>query len=193
MKRSIQSVLGGVFAVLSAYPALAAEEHTEGMPQLNAASYPSQIFWLIVTFILLFWLFRTKALPRVSEILEARQDRIAADLDRATRLREEAEAALQQYQKVVADAQAKAGAQINETRERLIAENASRQAELDKTLAAKVAKAEQRIAKTRKAALDDLQTVAVEVAQAATARLVGVEVSAETARAALDKTVAEAA
>ena len=178
---------------MAAVPAFAAEEVHEGMPQLNAATYPSQIFWLIVSFLLLFWLLRTKALPKVSEILEARQDRVAADLDRATKLREDAEAALRRYEQVVAEAQDKAGTQIRETRERLIAESTARQAELDRTLAAKIADAEQRIGATRKAALADLHSVAVEVAQAATTRLVGVDVPREKAQAALDAVVAEAA
>jgi F-type H+-transporting ATPase subunit b len=194
MKRPLHIVTVLTAALLAAVPAFAAEEAGGGgMPQLDASTYASQIFWLIVTFLLLFWLLRTKALPRVGEILEARQDRVAADLDRATKLREEAEAALVRYQQVVADAQAKAGTQIRETRERLIAESSSRQAELDAELAVKVADAEQRIAKTREAALADLHTVAIEVAQAATARLIGREIPRETARTALEAVVKEAA
>jgi F-type H+-transporting ATPase subunit b len=193
MKRPLHIVTVLTAALLAAVPAFAAEEASGGMPQLDASTFASQIFWLIVTFLLLFWLFRTKALPRVGEILEGRQDRIAADLDRATKLREEAEAALVRYQQVVADAQAKAGTQIRETRERLVAESSGRQAELDAVLASKIADAEQRIGKTREAALADLHSVAIEVAQAATARLIGREVPHETAKAALEAVAKEAA
>ena len=63
------------------------EEHGAGMPQLDSDTFLSQIFWLIVTFGVLYWLLKTKALPKVSEVLEARQDRIASDLDRAATLR----------------------------------------------------------------------------------------------------------
>ncbi len=45
------------------------------MPQLEVATYASQIFWLIVAFSTLYWLLSRRALPRVAEILEARQDR----------------------------------------------------------------------------------------------------------------------
>jgi F-type H+-transporting ATPase subunit b len=199
MQRLLRSTITSLPALLLAAPVLAAVEgeaaHGEsaGLPQLDPSTYPSQIFWLAVSFLLLFWLFRTKALPRVGAVLETRQSRIAADLDRATKLREEAEAALVRYQQVVADAQGKASGQIRETRERLIAENSARQAELDKTLAAKVADAEKRIRAARDAAMADLNSVAVEVAQAATSRLIGKQVSREAAEAALASVVKEAA
>ena len=97
------------------------------------------------------------------------------------------------YQKVVADAQGKASGQIAATRERLIAENTARQAELDADLAAKVEAAEQRIQAARDAALAELHNVAVEVAQAATQRLIGREVPRAAAEAALAAVTKEAA
>ncbi|WP_191061741.1 F0F1 ATP synthase subunit B family protein, partial [Geminicoccus harenae] len=154
MQRLLRSMITSLPALVLAAPVFAqatdeVHETSAGLPQLDPSSFPSQIFWLAVSFLLLFWLFKTKALPRVGEVLESRQDRIAADLDRATKLREEAEAALVRYQKVVADAQGKASGQIAATRERLIAENTARQAELDADLAAKVEAAEQRIQAAR--------------------------------------------
>ncbi|MGE3740510.1 MAG: hypothetical protein AB7I59_13525, partial [Geminicoccaceae bacterium] len=67
-----------------------AAEHGGGLPQLDASTFPSQIFWLIVSFATLCWLLSRKALPRVSDILEARQSRISSDLDQAAALRNEA-------------------------------------------------------------------------------------------------------
>lgn len=198
MQRLLRSMITSLPALVLAAPVFAqaadeVHETSAGLPQLDPSSFPSQIFWLAVSFLLLFWLFKTKALPRVGEVLESRQDRIAADLDRATKLREEAEAALVRYQKVVADAQGKASGQIAATRERLIAENTARQAELDADLAAKVEAAEQRIQAARDAALAELHNVAVEVAQAATQRLIGREVPRAAAEAALAAVTKEAA
>jgi F-type H+-transporting ATPase subunit b len=170
------------------------EEHVSGgMPQLNAYTFPSQIFWLIVTFGLLYWLLSTRALPRVGEILEARRDRIEGDLDRAANLRAEAEEALARYEAVLAEAQGKAQAQMRELHERLLADAAKRQAALDAELGQKLKAAEERIAAARERALDEIRDVAAEVAQAATSRLVGVEVSKDEARDVLDRVVAEAA
>lgn len=156
-----------------------------GMPQLDSSTYASQILWLILTFSLLYYLLKTKALPRVADILEARQERISNDLDKAANLRAEAESAAEEYAKVVADAQAKASEAIKATRDKVTADIAERGAALDKKLAEKIANAEAAIDAARQSALAELDTVAVSAAQAATQQLIGVEVSAAEAEAAL--------
>jgi F-type H+-transporting ATPase subunit b len=168
-------------------------EHGGGLPQLDVLTYPSQIFWLILSFAALYYLMTRKALPRLSEILEARQERIASDLDRAARLRAEAESALERHQQVVAAAQAKAAAEMKEVEDRLTAEAARRQAELDADLAKRLADAEARINASKNAALSEIQGVAVEVARSAVQRLAGLKVPERDVKAALDKVLAEAA
>ncbi len=163
------------------------------MPQLDVSTFASQIFWLIICFATLYYLLSRKALPRVAEILEARQDRIAADLDEAQRLRVEAEAALAEYEAALAKAQAEAQALLGESQARLQAETARRQAELDARLAEQVATAEAQIAEAKQAALDELRTAAVGVAQAAAAQLAGLKVTKKTAEAALREVLGEAA
>ncbi|HEX5080211.1 MAG TPA: hypothetical protein VFV80_13750 [Geminicoccaceae bacterium] len=163
------------------------------MPQIEVSTFASQIFWLIVCFATLYYLLSRKALPRVAEILEARQDRIAADLDEAQRLRVEAEAALAEYEAAVAKAQAEAQALLAESQARLQAEAARRQAELDAQLAERIAAAEAEIAQAKQAALKELRSATVGVAQAATEQLAGLKVTKKAAEAALRDVLAEAA
>jgi F-type H+-transporting ATPase subunit b len=163
------------------------------VPQLDASTFASQIFWLIICFGTLYYLLSRKALPRVGEVLEARQDRIEADLDEAQRLRQEAEAALAEYEAAVAKAQGEAQALLSESQARLQAETAKRQAELDAKLAKQVATAEAQIAEAKKVALKELQTSAVTIAQAATEHLAGLKVTKKAAEAALRDVLAEAA
>lgn len=163
------------------------------MPQLEVWTFLSQIFWLIVTFSILYYLLSRKALPRISEILEARQDRIAADLDEAQRLRREAEAALAAYEESIAKAQGEAHRILTEAQSRLQAEAAERQAELDRQLAAQLAEAEQRIAAARNRALAELEEAAIGVAQAAAERLAGIQVPPDVAQRALSAARQEAA
>jgi F-type H+-transporting ATPase subunit b len=170
-----------------------AAEHGGGLPQLDAHTFPSQIFWLIVAFATLYYLLSRRALPRVSDILEARQERIAADLDRAAALRDQAEEALRRHQAVVAEAQAKAAAAIKATQDRIAAEAARRQAEVDADLARKLAEAEARIGAARDAALQQIQGVVVEVAQAAVQRLAGLKIAQKDVKAAVDRVTGEAA
>jgi F-type H+-transporting ATPase subunit b len=168
-------------------------EHGGGMPQLDSESYPSQIFWLIVAFATLFYLLNRKALPRVAEILEARQERIGADLDRAARLRGEAEEAQRRHEQVVAEAQARAAAEAKAVQERVQAEIAKRQAGLDADLARQLADAESRIGAAREQALAEVQNVAAEVAGVAVERLAGLKVGEAEVREALRRVQAEAA
>ena len=168
-------------------------EKKEGMPQLNTRTYPSQIFWLVIGFATLYYLMRRRALPRVTEILEARQERIAGDLDRAARLREEAEAAQRQHEAVVAEAQHKALEQLRAVQERVAAENARRQAELEADLSGRLSEAEASIKAARERALSEVQNVAADVAQAVVDRLAGLRVSETEVRDALGRVMAEAA
>jgi F-type H+-transporting ATPase subunit b len=163
------------------------------MPQLDVSTFSSQIFWLTICFSALYYLLSRKALPRVSKMLEARQDRIAADLDQAQRLRRDAEMALAAHQEAMARAQDRAQALLAEAQSRLQAQAAARQAELDQQLARQLAEAEARITAARDRALAELEDAAIDVARAAAARLAGVEVSADTARRALRAVRQEAA
>lgn len=171
----------------------AGEEHGAGLPQLDVSTFPSQIVWLIVAFGTLYWLMTRKALPRLTDILEAREERIASDLDRAAALRTEAEAALQRYQQVVADAHDKAAERLQEVQDRLAAEAAERQARLEAELETKLTDAEGRIRTARDTALGEVQGVAAEIARSAVLRLAGLEVDEREVQAALAKVQEEAA
>lgn len=171
----------------------AGEEHSAGLPQLDVRTFPSQIVWLILAFGTLYWLMIRKALPRLTDILEAREERIASDLDRAATLRGEAESALERYEQVVADAHNKAAERLKEVQDRLAAEAAQRQAKLEADLEAKLDDAEGRIRTARDAALGEVQNVAAEVARSAVQRLSGLEASEREVQDALARVQAEAA
>lgn len=163
------------------------------MPQLDVSTYASQIFWLIVFFSLLYYLLSTRGLPRIAEILEARQDRIAADLDEAQRMRSEAEQAIQTYEAEMAKAREHAHALVTEAQVRLSSEAAKRHEELDGVLARELHEAEARIAAARQEALKEIEDVAAVAAQAATERLSGVKVTKRAAQSALRQIRREAA
>jgi F-type H+-transporting ATPase subunit b len=102
--------------------------HTEApgeshaFPPFESQHYPSQLFWLALTFILLYLLMSRIALPRIGGILADRSKRISDDLAAAQRFKEQSEAANAAYQKSLADARARAQAIANETREQQAAE-----------------------------------------------------------------------
>lgn len=171
-----------------------AEAHgSGGLPQLNPASYASQVFWLAITFGLLFWLMSKVALPRVAEVLEARQEKITNDLEKATALKTEAEGVMQAYDKALADARASAQKLMADAVAATDAESARRNAELAADLSQRTRTAEERILAAKQTALDNVRGVAAEAAQAAVERLVGVSPAAEDAGAAVDSVMRGAA
>ncbi len=146
------------------------------MPQFDPTTFASQLFWLIVTFGLLFVLASRVLLPRIAGILEARQEKIDDDLDRAAAVKAEAETVLAAYEKTMADGKAEAQGLLRQATDEMAAAGARRHEELAAKLAGVVAEAAARIHEARSAAVDNIGQVAGEVAQAAIQRLVGVEV-----------------
>ena len=117
-----------------------------GLPQMDVSTFPSQLFWLAVSFGFLYFVVSALVLPGLSGAIANRRSRISGDLDKAATLKVEAETAEKSYTAALADAKAKARALAGETRDRLNAEVAVMQKEADDRAASAVAAAEQRIA-----------------------------------------------
>ena len=133
------------------------------MPQLDVETFPSQLFWLAVTFVVLYFLMSWIGLPRVAAAIDARRQRREDDLARAAQLKSEAEAANAAFQRTMAEARAEAQAAIKETTDRLAAEAAERQRALAAALAQQIDEAERRIAETKQQALSEVRGIAADV------------------------------
>jgi F-type H+-transporting ATPase subunit b len=144
------------------------------MPQLDPAVFVPQLVWLAITFLVLFLLMRSLAVPRVGRVIEARRAQLDADLGRAGSLKAEAEAALAAYEKTLATARSEAQARLRETGERMAAEAAERQRQLAATLAQQIEAAERRIAQSKEAALREVRDVAADVGRSVVEKLTGV-------------------
>jgi F-type H+-transporting ATPase subunit b len=163
------------------------------MPQLDFSTYASQLFWLLVTFVLLYFLMRRLALPRVDRAIGARRSRIETDLGEAEQLKREAETVLAAYQKSLSDARAQAQATLRMTIEQAAAEAAERQRRFAAELAAETEAAERQIAAAKERALADIRNVAVEAAGAVSEKLVGAPAEAAALAAAVDRALRERA
>jgi F-type H+-transporting ATPase subunit b len=188
----------GLVAVSAAFllvdPALAADEAAHGgggLPQLNPVRFASQIFWTLASFGLLFWLMSKVALPRVAEVLEARQLRITQDLERAQALKSETDAVIATYERALAEARASARKVLSTATIESEAEATGRQRTLADTLAQRNREAETRIRGAQQAAVQNIRTVAAEAAVDAADRLAGVSVSLETAEQAVETVLKE--
>ena len=107
-RKNIYVVVASLMLAAIPHPVLAAaakgEAKTEGLPQFDLTSFPSQIFWLFVAFVILYVYFSKKALPDVSSILDRRREYINAELNTAETKRKEAEKLQSQYDESVKSA-----------------------------------------------------------------------------------------
>ncbi len=162
------------------------------MPQLEQLyTFPSQVFWLVVTFVALFFFLRQVALPKVTEVLDARRRKIEGDLEKAAALKSDAEKALAQYQAAVAKGREEAQALLRKVGDEAQARAAVAQDALGAKLAQQIKGAEERIEAAKKTALANVERVSAELAQAATERLIGVKVDAAAAQGAVGAAVKE--
>jgi F-type H+-transporting ATPase subunit b len=137
-----------------------------GLPQLNTKDFSPQLFWLAVTFILLFWVMAKIALPRIGEVIEERKDRIQRDLAAAERLKGETDKALAAYEKALSDARGNASSIARQTREALNAEVEKERKAVEEQLARKLADAEASIGATKAKALTSVKDIAGETVAA---------------------------
>jgi len=165
----------------------------EAMPQLDFSTYASQIFWLFVTFGLLYWLVAKKAIPAIGGAVEHRRARIADDLDEARRLKERAEKALADYEARLAEARTKAQATVAEHKARITAELDAERQRLEAELAEKIAQAEAETKAARDKALKEIGGVIGELAGEIVARLGGEKPDREELEAAARKAVGKEA
>ncbi len=151
--------------------------HKGVFPPLDAKTFPSQIFWLVIFFAILYALMSKLVLPRIASILETRRNRIEGDIARASALKDETEAALNSYQKALADARGNASDIAKTTRDNVNADVASKQHKLDAELAAKAVDADAKIAKSKAKAMDSVSDIASETASEIVAALTGGKVT----------------
>src|SRR6056297_442112 len=136
-----------------------------GMPQLCFDWWPNQIFWLIVTLVVIFFFLSRIALPRIAAVLAERQGTITNDLAAAEDLKAKAVEAEEAYNKALADARAEAQNIIAAAKAEIKAELDDATAKADAEIAAKAAEGEKAIAEIRANALESVKDVAKDTAK----------------------------
>ena len=149
------------------------------MPQIAQidATFASQLFWLIITFGLVYIVIGKGMLPKIEATVEARDNRISDDLAAAQRARAAADETEEAYRakteqnraEALKVTQAAKGASARETEARVKAADAE--------INEKIAAAEALIREATEAAKADIEAVASEAAQDMVAKLSGVKVT----------------
>ena len=157
--------------------ALAAGDSSGGLPQLDITTWPSQLFWLVVTFVIGYILISSLVAPSISSVLENRSTKISNDLETAKKAQDNAKEVYTSYEESLSEARSQAAIAAAKALEVAKAETASRDAAINKKLAASAKKAEARLSKMRDEALSSLEDLATETSQKIIAELTPVKVT----------------
>ena len=191
------AVLYFYIALGGAQVATASDASGPKLPQLDVETYASQIFWLIVTFIVLYFLVAKIAMPRIAEVLEGRQERIEDDLDKAETLKKEAYLVRVEYEKALSSAREEAHEATRRAQDEIAKHSAEVEALANQKVANMLKDAEDRIEAARTEASSEKETVtdtleqnvARDIIGDTVKKLVGINVSPEDVNEAISLTL----
>lgn len=144
-----------------------------GMPQLCAEWMPNQIFWLLVTLVVIYLVLSKIALPRIGAVLADRKSTITNDLAAAEELKQKSVEAEKAYNDALANARTEAAKIVAAAKAEIQKDLDAATARADAEIAAKAAESEKAIAEIRDGAAQAVSEVARDVAAELVAALGG--------------------
>jgi len=148
-----------------------------GMPQLNPEFWVSQIFWLILTFGILYIVLSKLILPKISANLELRKSQIQENIEAAEKQRRSSDDKLKEYDKIILKSKLEAKNIFRDAREKVIKDINSKKETLDKQIDEEIKKAEQEIGVLRKNAPEKISKIAIETSTQLVKKLIGAEMN----------------
>ena len=148
-----------------------------GMPQLNPEFWISQIFWLVLTFGILYVVLSRLILPKISANLELRKSQIQENIEAAEKQRESSDAKLKEYDDIIRKSKLEAKNIFRDAGEKVIKDINSKKEFLDKQIDGEIKKAEQEIEVLRKNAPEKISKIAIETSAQLVRKLIGAEIN----------------
>ena len=148
-----------------------------GMPQLDPEFWISQIFWLTITFGILYLVLSKFILPKISSNLELRKSKIQENIEAAEKQRESSEIKLKEYDEIILKSKIEAKNIFKNAREKTIKDINSKKEILDKQIDDEISNAEQEIEALRKVAAEKINKIAIETSSDLLKKLIGTEIN----------------
>ena len=167
-----QSIFFNIFLVKDVFAA-----ESGGMPQLNPEFWISQIFWLTLTFGILYIVLSKLILPKISTNLELRKSQIQENIEAADKQRETSDSKLKEYEDIILKSKLEAKNIFKEAREKAIKDINSKREILDKQIAEEVKKAEEEIKILKNSAPEKIKKISIEMSSELIKKLIGTEVN----------------
>ena len=163
------------FSFLFLKEAFAAE--SGGMPQLNPEFWISQIFWLTLTFGILYIVLSKLILPKISANLELRKSQIQENIEAAEKQRESSETKLKEYEDLILKSKLEAKNIFKDARDKVLKDINSKKENLDKQIDEEIKKAEAEINSLKKNAPEKIKKIAIDTSSELVKKLIGAEVN----------------
>ena len=154
---------------------MAAEAAAPGMPQLDFSTFGNQIFWLVITLVIIYLILSRVALPRIADVLAERSGTIGNDIAAAEDLKAKATTAEEAYNQALTDARTEAAKIVATTKADMKAELDAAIAKADAEISQKAAESEKVINNIRATALESVEEVAKSTALTLVSALGGKE------------------
>ena len=148
-----------------------------GMPQLNPEFWVSQIFWLTLTFGILYIVLSKIILPKISANLELRKSQIQENIEAAEKQRENSETKLNEYEEIILKSKLEAKNIFRDAREKVLKDINSKKETLDKQIDEEIKKSEEEIEELKRTAPEKINKIAIETASDLVKKLIGAEIN----------------
>ena len=148
-----------------------------GMPQLNPEFWFSQIFWLIITFGVLFIVLSKLILPKISANLEARKSQILENIGAAEKQKEASENKIKEYEKIILDSKNEAKNYSSKARGQILKDIDKKRKTLKNEINEEIKKAEKEIVDLKNKSPEKINKIVVETSSDLVKQLIGVEVN----------------
>ena len=172
-KKIIFKTLIFCFALVS----IAQSSESEGMPQLNPEFWLSQIFWLILTFGIMFVVLSKLILPKISKNLETRKSQILENIETAEKQREQSENKIKEYEKLIFESKIEAKNYFSEIRQKVLGDIAKKKQVLDNQIEKELKDVEKEINELKGKAPEKINKIAIETSTDLIKHLIGTEVN----------------
>mgnify|MGYP001276290989 CR=1 FL=1 len=150
---------------------------TGGMPQLNPEFWISQIFWLVLTFGILYLVLSKAILPKISKNLETRKSEILENIETADKQKQESENKIKEYEKIILDSKIKAKNYFNDARKKVLEDINKKKVALEKDIDKEIKEVEEEINDLKKDSDDKISKIAVSTSSELIKELIGDEVN----------------
>ncbi len=173
----LKKIIFQIFALNFVLLTSAQSAKSGGMPQLNPEFWISQVFWLVLTFGILYLVLSKLVLPKISDNLENRKSQILDNIETAEKQREESEDKIKQFEKIILESKIEAKNYFNDRRQEVLEDINKKRIALEKDIDDEISAVEEEINKLKNTSGEKITKIAIETSSDLINQLIGEKVN----------------